>query len=185
MGKYLKNFFTLNLKDYSNIGINFPMGIFLIMLTVALIVAVFVINDYKSKTAELLKQMFRHEARDEESAKTLKALRIKSGLTIKHALSGEGRLKDLVRRVGEKKLTYEEYVALTKKRGYKEEKIDFESALFYLDEDNIQKAKRIYENDTSSIVRPILISIMLVAILVCLSFLVPELLTAINNSLAS
>ena len=47
MGKYIKEFFLLNLKDYSNIDINFPIGIFLVILTVALILVAFIINHYK------------------------------------------------------------------------------------------------------------------------------------------
>jgi len=185
MINYIKDFFLLNLDDYSNIGISFPIGIFLVALTVALSITAFIINNYKTKTAELLKQLFRHEATNEKNAKKLSSLRIKNSMTIRHALSGDGQLKELVRRVGEQKLTYEEYVALTKKRGYKEEKIDFDKALFYLDEENISRAKRIYETDNSSIVRPILLSVMLLAILVCCTLLVPELLSYLNDSLAN
>ena len=86
-------------------------------------------------------------------------------------------------RVGEQKLSYEEYVKLTKTRGYKEEKIDFNTALFYLDEENLPRAKRIFESDNSSIIRPILMSVMLLALLICATLVVPEILTYINDSL--
>ena len=183
MGKYIKEFFLLNLKDYSNIDINFPIGIFLVILTVALILVAFIINHYKSNTAYLLKQLFRHEAFNEGTAKSLASLRVKNCFAIRHALSGEGQLKALVLRVGEQKLSYEEYVKLTKTRGYKEEKIDFNTALFYLDEENLPRAKRIFESDNSSIIRPILMSVMLLALLICATLVVPEILTYINDSL--
>ena len=180
----IKNFFLLNLNNYDNINIDFPIGAFLIAITLSFCVASFVINDYKSKTAALIKQLSRHGAKSEETAKTFSELRIKNTLTVRRALMGSGQFKNIVKRVGEKKESYEEYIERTKSKNKnkREEKIDFATARFYIDPEFENRAKRIYESDNSGILRPILISVMLVAILICLVIFLPELLTMINNS---
>ena len=99
-------------------------------------------------------------------------------------LSSSDRLKKLVGRVGEREYTYEEFVRLNKEKKYKEEKIDFATARFYLREEGIGRSRHIVEVGHTSMLNTVLFSILIFAIYVCILLLMPEILTVINNMLA-
>ena len=61
----------LNFKDYKNLGFNLPIGLILIFLAIAFPIMVFFINKKKNTTCFAMKQLVRHEAFSEESAKNL------------------------------------------------------------------------------------------------------------------
>ena len=90
----LKDFFLLNLNDYSNINIVFPIGIFFTAITVALCIFAFIYSYRRVCTVTLLKQLIRHGANDENNAKTLFSMHIKEGIVIKKLLSSrQGQLQ--------------------------------------------------------------------------------------------
>ena len=122
----IKDFFFLNLNQYESFGFSFPIGMFLIFMTVVLCAASFVLNYQKCYTRAILKQLTRHKAKDEKSAKTLSELHLEKSLGLKYALAKSSSLKSMVKRVGESTPTYEEFVENSKKKGFKEEKIDFD-----------------------------------------------------------
>lgn len=179
---FIKDFFLLNFDQFENFGFSFPIGVFLTSMAAAFCVAVFIINYHKRYTTQLLTQLLRHEALDEASAKTLSALRINKSFGIKSALSRKGQLTYMVRRVGESKQTYEEFLAETKKRGYKEEKIDFENACFYIDPEKTDRAKRLVETTNTEWWRPALMAIFIVAIWVILALFLPGLLQSLSDA---
>ena len=181
--RYIKEFFFLNLSDYPNIAIDFPIGIFIIILAFLICLGCFYINYYKMYTMNILKQLIRHKAYDEENSKTLADLRL-TDFVYKYILrTNSGRTSSLIKRQGEVKMTYEEYIALSKKKGYKEDKIDFSSAKFYIPAERASDAKHMVDTDSSSHLKPILLTVMVIALLVCLTMLVPEILNYINNTL--
>ena len=179
---FIKDFFTLNLNQFKNFGISFPIGAILTSFALALCTAVFIINYHKRYTLSLLTQLIRHEAIDAASAKTLKALRINAGFGIRSALSRKGQLTYMVRRVGESSQTYEEYLAASKKRGYRDEKIDFDNATFYLDPEHSDRAKRLIETTNSEWWRPALMAAIIIGIWILAILFLPDLLETINAS---
>ncbi len=180
--KLIYDFFFINLKDYPNIGIDFEINVFLLVLTVALCVSFFFINHYRNMMQSIIKQLTRHGAKDEESAKTLTELGLDRAFALKWALSRGGQLSRVVARVGEKTYTYEEYVALSKQKGgIKDEKIDFAEARFYIRESANDRAKHILENYGTSTPRAVLYCVLFLAMYVCLALSMPELLSLINN----
>ena len=181
---FIKDFFFLNLNNYKNIAFPFPIGMFLIFFAVAMCVMCFLLNYTKTHTTSLLKQLMRHKAFDEESAKTLAELHLPKSLALRMALSQSGQTADMVKRAGYIKPTYEDYVNDSKKKGYKDAKINFDTEKFYLDLEKIGRAKKIVETDKSSPIRPYVFSLVFIGILVALMFLLPDLLEIINNSLA-
>ena len=181
--KYIKDFFFLNLENYENIAFPFPIGIFLTVFTLALCIMSFVVNYYKRHTTYMLKQLLRHKAFDASVAKTLSELNLKDSFPVKLALSGSGQLTYLVKRAGFVRPTYEEYVENSKIKGFKDEKINFQEAKFYLDIEKIDRAKRTVERARTDWYRPVIISVVLIAILVALVFLLPMLLDFLNKSL--
>ena len=181
--KLIKDFFFLNLSNYENIKFPFPIGMFLVFLTAAMCAMCFIMNYTKSHTTSLLKQLMRHKAFDEDSAKTLAELRLPRSLALRLALSQSGQIAYMVHRAGYVKPTYEDYVTASRKKGYKSAKIDFATERFYLDVEKIGRAKKIVETDKTSIIKPILFSVLFIGILIGLMFSLPEILEAVNSSL--
>ena len=182
LDKLIYDFFFINLKDYPNIGIDFEINVFLLVLTVALAVCFFVANHYRSMMRTIARQLMRHGANNEENAKTLAELGLEKSLWLKWALAHSTQLTRIVGRVGEKVYTYEEYVALSKQKGgIKDEKIDFAEARFYIRESANDRAKNIIENYGTSTFRAVLYCILFLALYVCLALSMPEILTIVNG----
>lgn len=179
---FIKDFLSLNLSQFENFGVNFPIGAFLAFFSLAMCVAFFIYNYQKRYTAFILKQLIRHSATSAETAKTLKDLHLENNLYLKSALSGGGQLAHLVKSAENLKPTYEEYISNSKKRGFKENKIDFADAKFYISEEQMSKAKRIVKTTSAEWWKPVLFSAILILILVILMIFLPEILQAINSS---
>ena len=187
---------TINLKDYTNIGIDLEITKLLFAFFIGIIVATVVINYNRACTALVIKRLLRREALSQESARTLTELSVAT-LGVKMLLRSNGRIKRIIKRVGEKEYTYEEYMALGRKRkknkgegtpetsAKAEEKIDFSTARFYLSEERLDEAKGIVERDRSSVLNTVLLCILVTAVFVCLVLVMPELLNLINGALAS
>ena len=180
--KFIKDFLLLNFDQFENFGFSFPIGIFVTSMAAALCIAVFTINHHKNYTLCILKQLIRHEALDESRAKTLAELRLDGIWGLKSALSRKGQLTYMVKRVGEKTQTYDEYVAESKKKGYKEDKPDFDCAKFYIPADRIDRAKRLVETTNTEWWRPALMCLFILIFLGVIATFLPGLLDAINNS---
>ena len=179
--KIIKEFFFLNFSQYENIGIYFPVGVFLVLLCLVACASVFFLTYYKMFTRSLYKQLLRHNADSEESAKTLSELRLDSSFAIRSSLSkSNGQLTYIVKRAGEEKLSYDEYVDMTKKKGYKAEKIDFSTARFYIPKDRTDASKKLLENSDPSWIKAGVISLVFVGVLVACIFTVADLLSVIN-----
>ncbi len=176
---FYEKYFLINLRDYPNLGINFEINKILLFLAIGVILAAAAVNYRRAGTALVLKGLLRHGAKDEESAKSLADMKITS-LGARMSLNGAGRLANIVKRVGAQSYTYEEYKALTKKRGYKEEKTDFATAKFYIAEDKLDEAKRIFERSDSSVIHTVLFCVFIVSIYICLLFAMPGLLEFFN-----
>ena len=177
-----EKYFLLNLKDYPNIGINLEINKLVIAFTIGIVVASLLINFHRSYTYLTVKRLLRHGALDQANAKTLDELGINVP-SVRFALSRSGQLTKMVRRVGEPHYTYEEYVKELKKRNKKEEKIDFSSSLFYVDEGQLDRVRHISEAGSPSLFRSILFAFLLFVIGICIFLLMPEILTLVNNLL--
>lgn len=184
MYTFYKKYFLINLQDYPNIGLDFPITIFLACFFFALIVTTLIVNYRRHKMEELIKALTRHGATDETEAKTLGELKLDNKV-FRHLLSREGQITKLVGRVGEVKPTYEEYIEKTKRKEYKDEKIDFSSARFFIRDEGRDRAKRIVEYGNISPLSTALFCLLLVAVFICLSLLMPGILSAINGFLGN
>ena len=180
--KYIKDFLFLNLSDYENIAIELPIGALLFGLCVMMIVFSFCYYYHRTAVACVCTRLLRAGAVSEEKGVSLKTLRLDGRMGVKMALRGSGELASIVKRVGEKKETYEEFVEKTKKRGYKSERSDLSSSLFYIMPDRRDRAERI-SSENHSILVPIIISAAMIAVLVLSMLFLPDLLSLINKSL--
>ncbi len=179
-----EKYFLLNLKDYPNIGINLEINKLVLAFTLGVVIASFLINYHRSYTYLAVKRLLRHGALDEKNAKTLGEIGINTA-SVRFALSRSGQLTKMIRRVGEPHYSYEEYVAKMKSRSKREEKIDFDTARFFLDETQLDRAHHISEVGSPSFLRSILFAVLILTMGVCIFLLMPEILMWINNLLAA
>ncbi len=174
---FINDYLLLNFKDYIDPGIDFPINIFLLSIAVGLCIASVLITFHRRYTAALIKQLMRHEALDEASAKTLKEIRIEPTFFIRAALNRKsGQLADLIKCVGATSYSYEEYVKLQKTKGFKEEKINFDEAKFYINAENLPRARRINEQGIPSYFQTILGCLLILIIFISVTLFMPEIL---------
>ena len=193
-GYFFENYFSVNLKDYNNIGIDLPINKVLMAVFLSMCAVCIVIHVHKRNMYRLLKQMSRHCCFDENGAKTLKELGLADNLFIKKSLSSDTSIiNKIVRRVGKVTLTYEEYAEaekrakINKRMKIKEEnspideKVDFETARFYIPDEKQLFAKRTLENSNVSLLHTLLFCLLVIVVYICLAFLMPSLLSWING----
>lgn len=172
----------LNFKDYKNLGFNFPIGLILVFFAVAFPLAVLFINSKKNTITFAVRQLVRHEAFDESSAKSLSSLRLSQSKSFKKMLVSGGELSSMIKIVGYEKPSYEDYVKL-KKENKNPEKINFDEIKIYLKSESKEKAYTIAEAEITPIWKPILIIASGILILALLFIFMPEILDFLNKSL--
>ena len=182
MYSFYKKYFLINLNSYPNINIDLEINVLLFYFLIGILAAIIFVNYKRAKTQNILKALTRHKAFDEKSAKTLLELGIDTNMA-RRMLNGEGQLAKTVARVGEKTYTYDEYVAMTKTKGYKEEKIDFNSAKFFIRENQKDNAIKIVNTGNYSPLNTALLCLFIVAIYICIALLMPAILSFISSLL--
>ena len=195
--------FLLNAKDYLGTVTNVYINVILLFVSVALCIACFFINYHKSYTVLVIKQLLRHGATSEESAITLADMRLNNTYGLKAALSRDGQLTRIVKRVGFSQPTYEQYKEAEEKRKalYKDKsvskeekkaakslwkkqsraKIDFATAKFFIPEESVKRAELIKEKENPTLLRTILVCVLILALYVCIMLLMPSILRLISN----
>lgn len=175
---FYEEYFSVNLKDYPNIGIDLEISKLLFYFCIGVMIAAIVLNYKRACTVSLIKKLLRYNSTDEESAKTLAELNIKD-IEAKVALS-TGRIERMIGISDKKEYTFEEYSALIKKKGFKDEKIDFNNAKLYIKKESLEEAKKIAEQKSPTVLNTILFCLFLISIYVCIALVVPEILNLIN-----
>jgi ABC-type dipeptide/oligopeptide/nickel transport system permease component len=174
-----EKYFSINLKDYYNIGLDLDINKLLLAFLVAIIAAIIAISIIKSAMYTIIRTLMRHEANCEDNAKTLAELGLDKPI-YKSMLKSNSQLGRIIEIVGKTEYTYEEYSALIKKRGFKDD-INFEEAKLYIKEDARDDAGKIFDMKKPTVIETVLLCILMVAISACLMFFMPTILTLINN----
>ena len=175
--KAIKEFFNLNLSD--KVGFQLPIGAILTILTFAFVLASFYLYFYKLASTTLYKRLLRYDATSEDKARSFAELKLDKARLIIFALKRGGEITKIVRTAGEERLTFDEYLKKTKTKGYKEEKKDYKTARFYIDVDKTDRAKALLAENVS-ILKPVIISVILVAVLITLVFTLPSLISLLD-----
>ena len=178
----VKEYLSINLNDYKNIGINFEINKFILFCAIALCIVAFYVNYKRSMMVNIVKQLLRKNAIDEESAKTLVELKLDSSRGIKKAIFTSSQLRRLISIVGESRPTYEEYVAAQKAKK-KIDSPDPTAVRIYIKAESLDRAKHIYNTYNVSILNTLLACALIIAFGVCLVLVMPELLTVINDAM--
>ena len=108
--RYIKNYFLVDLADYFDIGTSFYINVCVLAIFIAYVGVVLFTSYYRKAMYFSVKQLLRHGADSEESAKTLAEIGLGENRAVKRLLSREGQLTNVVCRVGEVRYTYEEYL---------------------------------------------------------------------------
>ena len=176
-------YISLNLKDYPSIGIDLDINSLLIVVMIGLIVGTVFINRKRALMALTVGRLLRKEAVGEENAKTLSSLGIDTK-SVRKMLSSGGQIKSLVKIAGEEKITYEEYIKLSKNKGYKGESVCFDSAELYLDPATLDTSKKLISSRSYTPLNTVLFCILIFSAFVCLMLAMPEILSLIDTFLA-
>ena len=183
--KYIEDYLSVNLKDYSAIGIDLEISKVILAALVVFCVACFAINHYRSFMATTMKKFFRHKAFSEDTAVTLRELGLDSSRSLKHALSSDTRISKIIKRVGAPALTYEEYCSISRDKEKRKALLpNFESDKFYIAEKEMDNARNIHDNYTGSITKTAFFCLLLAIIFISITFLMPEILSFINGLLS-
>ena len=183
MFEALKRHFAINLKSYDNINVNLEINKIVLGTFIVLILGVVILNNYRGNVRLMVMQLTRHNAKDEESAKTLKQLGLQKSASVKKLLSGDNTLTKIVARVGEVKYSYEEYKALSKKEKKAEVKINFDEATFYLCEDQSDRIANVLDKYNVTTGRTVATCALIAIFGGCLIACMPEILNIVNNLL--
>ena len=174
----------MNIGEYSNIGFDVYINLVLFALCLGMCAAIIIVGIKRGTMAATVKQLMRHSAVSEDTAKTVAELNLKRTKILENLLSRDGQMKKIVHRVGEVKYTYEEYLALMKAKKLQPESVNFATARFYIKDDEMSRAKRIYESYSAPAFKIAANVILILSIYVCVSLLMPGIFDMINTMLA-
>ena len=178
----IKNNLNINLKNYENINIDINISIVILCIFIGITLVSIVYNHYNYCMITLTKRLIRYSATDIDNAKTLDEINLNI-FGVRFLLNNSSRISKLIERVGEVKLSYDEYEEKLKTKNFKEEKIDFATARFFISYDKIPEARLLSEKPTPGVVSSILFCILMIFLFIFVILTLPELLTLINNTI--
>ena len=183
MFKIFKEWFSVNLNDYDNIGVNLEINKVIFGAVIALIIGVIFLDLYRANIKLMVTQLTRHNAKNEDDAKTLFSIGLNNNKIIRWLLTKENFLTKIVGRKGEKKFEYEEYKTLSNKERIEAEKFDIETAEFYIREDKSDLAAGVMEKYGASVQSTVMTCVLIAIVSICIIACMPETLEMINNLL--
>ena len=163
-GHIWNNIILLNLNEFANIDIDIYINLLFLAIAVAIIVIAFLFDFSRGITYTAVKQLVRHEANDENSAKTLSELGLSKSKFVRFMLSGAGELTRAVLRVGSPKIDYDSFMKLNREERKKLFLIDFDTETFYLSEEGKKRADRILSRYEFSIPRFVAFAVFVILI---------------------
>lgn len=182
MQNFIDKYLELNLKDFENFGFDLEITKLLGLVFLGIMIAAVAMNLINQNTHLIIKSLLRHECTTEEKAKTLSELRITSVFAARVAFSDSGRLNKVIKRVGEKEYSYDEYIKMQKEKK-KPEKLDSKTTPLYIPTEKLDEAKKIFDKGAPTVIDSVLVCVLLVALYVCLAFIMPTLVSLINSML--
>ena len=181
MIEILKKCFEINLEDYENIKFSLEINKVVLGTFIAIIVGILVLNTYRGSIRFMVMQLKRHNALDEDGAKTLKELGLDNSRILKRLLSSQNMLTKTVARVGATQYDYETYVKMDKAARREAERVDFESARFYINKSEADRAAFIIERYAVSIPRTLATCVFFAILCGCVIAWMPGILEILND----
>ena len=166
-----KEYITLNLGDYFK-GVDFPITMFVLSIAIGICIACVFITIHKRNLMFMIKALTRHEAYNEDSAKTLSELRLKPSLFLKGSLSRRSQLTSIVGMVGG-------YPFETS--GKQRVKPDLENARFFIKPSENGRAMKLSETTEPNYINTALGCILILMIFITLTLFLPRILELITG----
>lgn len=185
----IKSFFSellsTNLKDYGTGETEGNIALIVLLLSIGIVVAVVAISLMNSASVTIIRELVRHEAYTPEGAKTLRELGLEKNILARYALSSGTKSCRIVKCVGEKTLSYEEFIALPKKeqRRYGGGR-DALGGSFYISEEDRTRAEDAILANGSSLLSAVLSSLFVLALTFVILLLLPSILTLLLGARA-
>ena len=177
---FYNRYINLNLNDYSNLRVDLEINKLILIVTLGIVVSSIVVNYNRYLIATLAKKLVRHKACDEKNAKTLAELGLLGVRGLPRLFENNGRVRRLVAIVKDEEGTIGETAAKTGKKA--NEKNGYRSERFYIS--NEEECAKLASAPAPTLISTLLFVALVIALGICLTFLMPEILTAINNFLA-
>lgn len=191
---FIKSFYDnyLSLSLYEALGIDLPINLLVLGAAIALCIGCFYIGHKQSTEALILRKLTRSEAYGESCAKTLSEIGLGANRFAARILSlRSGSIRTVVFRKGEVRQSYEDYIAAerAKKKLPRAERMALEAKCgegksddgsYYIPEDMKDKAKRLYERNTSSPIKTVIYCILILAFAFAIILLMPTILELIT-----
>ena len=164
---FYERYININLKDYTNIGIDFEISKIIVILTFLVIVAMMIIGYHRFCVYTVINGLIDNGATDEKKAKTLSEMNINS-FGSRMILSGNALRK---------------IVTVKKSSEGEDKKINFDSDSFYIKKEDMIKADRLLLKTSPTLAKSILFCVLIVMISICIILIIPEILTSVNSVL--
>lgn len=178
----------LDIADYLSVGVSIRLNAILFFLSLGIGIAALIAGRQRGILYRGMRVFLRRDAIGEENAKTPAELGLsdKKHRDVLRALRTDGILRKTIAVRGERKPTYEEYLAEMREKKQKKDKEktpaeDLSEKAFYLPEGEIARAKRIYEKGAPSPLVTALFLPLSLVIWAAIAFLMPSLLTLISS----
>ena len=170
MGLYEKNM-AINLKDYSNIGIDFYISHWLLLIFLVATLGILLAYFRKSCSLNLINELLDLDAVDEPCAENINNLSIR-GISYKLAMSAR-KASRLVSTTKIVETVEDEQGKKTKNK----------SKMIYIREKRYNEALEFAESTSPTFGKSLLFILLMTSIYICIIFALPELLMFINNIL--
>ena len=190
MKEFYTRFFLINTNEYPNLGADLWINKVLFVL-MPIVVLIFISYQLvRNNTFLIVKRLSKRNATSTDNAKTLKDLGLADRKILKWMLSGDGRITRIVKRKGAHVYTYEEYVEAQKRKKKAtdgtadnhlgKEKIDFETAEFYLNSEENDRIMKICEKYEVRTRNTVIMSIAIAVGFIIVMLLMHEILTGLD-----
>lgn len=179
MKEFYTRFFLINLKDYYNLGVDLEINLVLLALFPIVLLIWIAFHFMRNNTFTIVKRLARRKATTEDGAKTLTELGLGRNFLLKWMLCGDGQVTKIVKRVGAPSYTYEEYAALSKKEK-NGNKIDFETARFYLNSEKQDRIDKILNRYEVKVHHTVLMCVAILVAFACAILLMPDILLGLD-----
>ncbi len=166
-----KKYIMLNLGDYFE-GADFPITIFVLSIAVGICIACVFITIHKRNMMFMVKALTRHEAYNEDSAKTFSELKLKPGFFLRGSLSRRSQLTSIIGVVGGYPF---------ENNGEGKRKMDLEGARFFIKPSENGRAMKLAETTEPSYINTTLGCILILMIFITLSLFLPRILELITG----
>ncbi|MBQ8688944.1 MAG: hypothetical protein IJ515_01105 [Clostridia bacterium] len=175
----LKEYFLLDVGQYFD-GVSFLINIFILSICLGICAAAVCVTVHKRYTADIIRQLLRHGACSPDKAKTLSEIHLENSFFLKSALSRNGQLTYIVKMAeNEDKDIGGGVEAVESREKYRKDKIDFDTARFFISEERLDRAKTVNEEKVPNYFNTVIVCLLVMSVAFIVTLFMPDILAFI------